>query len=289
MDVLIYDSLFSSEDFTNMSENLTFCVSSNTDSLLSRYTPPYEDNEEHLKALFEAERYLLDPPPIKVPFITSNIAEDGLPNNSSEVASNKSESPTYEKADSPENVGSVFIPSDDESYQYKPGKAKKCFASNKNALIARKNREKKKKYIQTLEYSFDQLSSDRDTLLTQVSTMKATITKLNDQVSYLKSVLENQSDLAKVLSAVSDVPGLKLHPFLNSNGSKQSSSSGEESDDQSKPKKCKLAAAYARPSAIPNAIATASGKGFGNTGICLHVKNGKISVELCAECNKSAR
>ncbi|XP_072032342.1 uncharacterized protein [Amphiura filiformis] len=95
---------------------------------------------------------------------------------------------------------------------------------NRNALMARLNRQKKKKYLQELETSIKSLKEENITLKQDNKTMAATVEKLETEVCYLKGVIANQSELSSLLQNIG-VTGLRLHSsFPHKTPLKQSNS-----------------------------------------------------------------
>ena len=81
---------------------------------------------------------------------------------------------------------------------------------NRNAIMARLNRQKKKKYLQELETSVKTLKEENESLKRDKKKMSATVDKLKTEVRYLKGVIANQSELSSLLQNIG-VTGLRLH------------------------------------------------------------------------------
>lgn len=129
---------------------------------------------------------------------------------------------------------------------------------NKAALQAKINREKKKKYMKELEEQNSFLQKENSILKTRERKFEETLRILRKEVLYLRSVLENESQLAKIIKNL-DQPVRLTKAF-------EVSKRAVDGDHE-----------YAKPSNIKR-------KAF-NNGICLHVKNDEITMEFCRECS----
>jgi FtsZ-binding cell division protein ZapB len=80
----------------------------------------------------------------------------------------------------------------------------------RNAINARENRVRKKKYLEGLEKNMQDLSNENTSLKQQVSNMQTTIEALTKDVQYLKGVLANQSHLSALLRNIHNTPGVNF-------------------------------------------------------------------------------
>lgn len=85
--------------------------------------------------------------------------------------------------------------------------------SNRNALMARENRKRKKEQLEQLEHENGNLQSDLKKLQKVVDRQEVMIRGLRNERNYLKSVLENQSDIVRLLK--------KLQPGDEEQGQQQ--------------------------------------------------------------------
>jgi len=164
------------------------------------------------------------------------------------------------------NFNIDIIKCDDETFSYKneEGKVIVVDRSRKNAEMARLNRQRKKKYVASLESEIKSLRGQNAKLSQLKIKQESKIEKLEDEVSYLMSVIRNQTMLSSVLKAVSNVPGVKL---------------GEGSGPSDH---------------RPRFVEKIPGKRIPfkedsdkfNGGVCLHVSENKVSLEFCSKCNK---
>ncbi|XP_046578446.1 uncharacterized protein LOC124286142 [Haliotis rubra] len=81
---------------------------------------------------------------------------------------------------------------------------------NKNAVAARENRQKRKKYIENIEREVAQLKEENAALKMKVSCQGDSVEKLNEQVKYLQSVISNQSTISALLQNIQNTAGVTL-------------------------------------------------------------------------------
>lgn len=203
-------------------------------------------------------------------------------------------------------------------------------SATRNALIARANRLKKKKYLQALEEELNDLRYKNSKLNAKMNTKSSIITDLQSEVKYLKSILMSSSDISNLLKAINGKTGMPATTSLNSNLTFQTDSVSnsnyasfptpdsasdylntydlndyEESDFQFNLGRDllsnwdikfdndeKSSEHIETNSNITlqehNYTITPNGKADDNPGICLHVANGKVSLEFCASCSQNA-
>lgn len=150
-------------------------------------------------------------------------------------------------------------PSSGSSYSNNPspgpvrqgrGRPSKVTSLSKQAQYAREYRQKNKEHIDTLEAEVATLLSHNKELSRDKTQMSKTIVDLKAEVEYLRNVLANESSLAPLLANVTNMPGMKLQ-FPLKKGAVE--------------------------------------KKAGGAGVCLHVVDDNVSVELCGRCNRQAR
>lgn len=166
---------------------------------------------------------------------------------------------SYDDPDSPYNSGGrrkrrryEEDPSDDPAFE----------KSRKNAIIAKRNREKKKQLMEQMESRCDKLSSQNELLDTDNNKLRHRVQTLEEEVFYLKSVLANQSALSNVLSSLKSVDQIRFSSSFEA--SKYSKKGMHSSTNQSQ-----------RGSAAQLKV---------SGGICLHVDGNQVSMEMCAKC-----
>ena len=158
--------------------------------------------------------------------------------------------------------------------------------NKRNAIAARENRQKKKKYVEGLENDVAKLKEENKTLKTRNESMTTMIRKLSDEVKYLRSVLANESTISLLLKSVASTPGISLSSSLM----QSSASEGNEKENEKQGEREYVTRSKKRRSddiveeTPPGKRTRSSSSG----GVCLHVNNGKVSLELCAKCERKA-
>ncbi|XP_077996839.1 uncharacterized protein LOC144450144 [Glandiceps talaboti] len=134
--------------------------------------------------------------------------------------------------------------------------------NRKNAIAAKENRQKKKKYVETLESENQKLSADNERLNTESSELKRKVSSLEEEVLYLKSVLAHQSTLSKLLKNIGKTD-VNLTTSFNTKTT---------SEPRTKRRK------------MNNDSSTST-----SGGVCLHVSQDNVSLELCSKCASMAK
>jgi len=134
---------------------------------------------------------------------------------------------------------------------------------NRNALNARINRQKKKAYMASLEAQKARLLSENKRMKSDLSSLVSERKNLVNEVTYLKSVLANDSALAKLVQSINGPP-LKLSSRFNC-AAMQKQKYVESDHNYGPPPPSRLSGVKAG-------------------GICLHVTENQLSMELCHHC-----
>ncbi|KAF2899883.1 hypothetical protein ILUMI_06303 [Ignelater luminosus] len=79
---------------------------------------------------------------------------------------------------------------------------KKMKCTNKNALMARENRKRKKLYVQNLENEVTKLRDGKRKLNSVLHNQSLIISELQKEIKYLKSVLANSSDISNLVKNI---------------------------------------------------------------------------------------
>lgn len=159
--------------------------------------------------------------------------------------------------------------------------------NKKNAIAARENRQKKKKYMEGLENDVAKLKEENKTLKTRNESMTTMMKKLSDEVKYLRSVLANESTISLLLKSVAATPGISLSSSLvQSSGSEETEKENDKEDGERQyvTRSKKRRSDEGGVGAVPSKKTRSSAPG----GVCLHVSHGKVSLELCAKCERKA-
>ena len=141
--------------------------------------------------------------------------------------------------------------------------------TNKNAQHARINRLRKKAYIQGLESKLADMHKENTLMKSETLHLRRDKRSLENEVLYLKRVLNNDSALANLLRNI-DSDGVML----------------SKSFENQRKRSLALDHDYGRPtskyqrteSANDNPMKQATG------GVCLHVDTGRVSLEFCSKC-----
>ena len=133
--------------------------------------------------------------------------------------------------------------------------------NRKNAEAARQNRIKKKKYVEDLEKDHSSLKVENVILKAKCHEFQAKCQRLQSEVSYLHSVLANESALASLIQNIPNVPNVKLATSFRK----------RINPDPSSPQSNKR-----------RRLSETSG------GICLHVAKDCVSLEFCSQCGRQA-
>ncbi|XP_030854888.1 uncharacterized protein LOC764243 isoform X1 [Strongylocentrotus purpuratus] len=200
--------------------------------------------------------------------------------------------------------GQIATPSTSYTVIDESGARKSVRGPNRNAVMAKLNRERKKQLMGDLEEKVGLLDTENDALKKQNVRLRKKVNVLARELQYVKSVLANQSTLSGLLKnikatglefhtsmplqpsrAVSDIPlvsqkrkqqfdhdycieqneGLRSRKFAKSES--VASVEGESIDEN-----------------LPN---YASEVGLG--GVCLHVSGDNVSLEFCSKCSAKAK
>lgn len=73
---------------------------------------------------------------------------------------------------------------------------------NRNAVMARENRMKKKQYVDNLEKDIDRLRDQNSKLNSIMGNQSFVIAELRKELKYVKSVLTNSNDIANLLATL---------------------------------------------------------------------------------------
>lgn len=150
---------------------------------------------------------------------------------------------------------------------------------SKNAIAARENREKKKQYISDLEQRVEHLQKENSKKDLLLQTFEQNQEALVTEVQYLRGCLANSAEISAVINSVKRIPNFKqvtTSMGINSKNQecrKRCLRSGNEENEASPARKRRIQALT----------------GTDKAGICVHVSDGAVSLEFCAQCSKSAK
>lgn len=143
--------------------------------------------------------------------ITSSSGED----TSEETVDNQIEVRTNNKYDNPPFTNNHFQNMMTENMSKHRPKSKPC--SSKNALMARENRRRKKKYVSNLEDTVASLRRDNKKLTLIMDSQSSHITELKNEVKYLKSVIANSGDISRLIRNIHQSSGMSVSSSLDEN------------------------------------------------------------------------
>ncbi|XP_077868142.1 uncharacterized protein LOC144357987 [Saccoglossus kowalevskii] len=187
-------------------------------------------------------------------------------------------------------------------------------ALNKNAINARLNRLKKKKYVETLESSVRTLTCENTKLKDEKKQLSTKVDTLENEITYLKGVLANQSELSSLLTNIGNTPGVKFHSTLttvdentcnceiNTPAKKRKLDSETATNAKCRPvtramRSCGQTVKESNKSSSDKNVCGCK-KSTSKVdvpskseaaGVCLHVSNGSVSLEFCSRCNNIAK
>ncbi|XP_063958059.1 uncharacterized protein LOC129264915 isoform X2 [Lytechinus pictus] len=176
---------------------------------------------------------------------------------------------------------------------------------NRNAVMAKLNRERKKQLMVELEEKVGLLDTENDALKKQNGRLRKKVDILSRELQYVKNVLANQSTLSSLLKNIK-ATGLEFHTSmpLQSNPSRVAKGISrvnqkrkrqfdhdyclEQNDDEFQPPK--VARSGSKGKKVDGE--TDANVNLSNCdavgGVCLHVLGENVSLEFCSKCSAKA-
>ena len=167
---------------------------------------------------------------------------------------------------------------------------KSLTTAKSQAEKAKEQRERKKKYVQELQDNIEELKRDKADLQQVTAQLNDKLETLSEEIRYLKGVIVNQSELARILRSVANTPGISLscgilQDYEEGNDGKTNKRKYDAPSDSGK----KGVNVRQENSKRRKVDKTASGEiSPVDAGVCVHVQSGKVSLEFCAECSMKA-
>jgi hypothetical protein len=90
-----------------------------------------------------------------------------------------------------------------QKIERRPTRVPNLKIQNRNALLARENRKRKKELMENLEKDVDVLHDKNKRLHKIIKTQDSQMKKLNKEINYLKSVLKNHTEIVQILKSLS--------------------------------------------------------------------------------------
>ncbi|XP_071490519.1 uncharacterized protein [Diadema antillarum] len=180
---------------------------------------------------------------------------------------------------------------------------------NRNAVMAKLNRERKKKLLSTLEGKVGLLSTENDALKKQNGRLRKKVGVLARELNYVKSVLANQSALSQLLTNIK-ATGLEFHSSMSVSVSNKKPEIGENNNsvkrkglnrpsdhDYCLEEPSSKVAKYeerSRPNTSQrvkreHSHSAANSLDAQGAGVCLHVSDGCVSLEFCSKCSQKSK
>lgn len=190
------------------------------------------------------------------------------------------------------------------------GPSSKKICMSRNAVMARQNREKKKQYIKSLENKIEDLKHQNMDIDLKFQAKTKQCEALAKEVKYLRNVLANQSCISAVLKSIQlskEIPFtsslLNVSDKENVEASKKdvlkrkTSDINDNCDVTSKGVYVRATGSQKSSSneleqplsdyCIPPTPA-ASPEQLSDAGVCLHVSDNRVSLEVCSTCAENA-
>ena len=159
--------------------------------------------------------------------------------------------------------------------------------TNRNAVMARLNRERKKRYVNNLESEVSTLRKMNSSLSEENQNLKVSISKCREELAYLQNVLGNQSMLSSVIKAVSGIAGVNLKGIVKTSGKNNADDKNSTTVDKDIPANGDKSQKWLKEDTINGEQYPTSANSIGN-GVCLHVQQENVSIEFCHHCSAHA-
>ena len=151
---------------------------------------------------------------------------------------------------------------------------------------AKEQRQRKKKFVQELQDTIEELKQEKAGLQQVNTQLNDKIGSLQEEISYLKGVIANQSELAKILRSVANIPGISINCSVLKNDQGEMGKNNKRKCVPAGKKGVSLSDENAKKRRMDIEV---NGELENNAGVCVHVQSGKVSLEFCPECSKKAK
>lgn len=151
---------------------------------------------------------------------------------------------------------------------------------------AKEQRQRKKKFVQELQDTIEELKQEKAGLQQVNTQLNDKIGSLQEEISYLKGVIVNQSELAKILRSVANIPGISINCSVLKNDQGEMGKNNKRKCVPAGKKGVNLSDENAKKRRMDIEV---NGELENNAGVCVHVQSGKVSLEFCPECSKKAK
>ncbi|XP_031574687.1 uncharacterized protein LOC116308415 [Actinia tenebrosa] len=166
--------------------------------------------------------------------------------------------------------------------------------NKKNAIAARENRLKKKKYIESIEIENGELKQENAVLKAKDIKQSKAVEKLENEVAYLKNVIANQSTLSALLKSVVSTPGISFtssfapQELMHTSAPAIDVDDDKTDDDDDDTRRYKTRGSRKRNLDAATPCSPKKRCRDVKGGVCLHVNQDKVSLEFCEECSIKA-
>lgn len=204
--------------------------------------------------------------------------------------------------------GQIATPSTSYTVIDETGARKSVRGPNRNAVMAKLNRERKKQLMGDLEEKVGLLNTENDALKKQNVRLRKKVNVLARELQYVKSVLANQSTLSGLLKNIK-ATGLEFHTSMPLQPVLQPSRVVGDVPLVSQKRKRQFDHDYcveqneelcSRKVAKSESVASVEGESIdenlpnyasevGLGGVCLHVSGDNVSLEFCSKCSAKAK
>lgn len=151
---------------------------------------------------------------------------------------------------------------------------------------AKEQRQRKKKFVQELQDTIEELKQEKAGLQQVNTQLNDKIGSLQEEISYLKGVIANQSELAKILRSVANIPGISINCSVLKNDQGEMGKNNKRKCVPAGKKGVNLCDESTKKRRMDIEV---NGELENNAGVCVHVQSGKVSLEFCPECSKKAK
>ena len=151
---------------------------------------------------------------------------------------------------------------------------------------AKEQRQRKKKFVQELQDTIEELKQEKAGLQQVNTQLNDKIGSLQEEISYLKGVIANQSELAKILRTVANIPGISINCSVLKNDQGEMGKNNKRKCVPAGKKGVNLCDESTKKRRMDIEV---NGELENNAGVCVHVQSGKVSLEFCPECSKKAK
>jgi hypothetical protein len=210
-----------------------------------------------------------------------------------------------------------IVSNNSTNIQRKPTRVPDPKVKNRNALLARENRQRKKEQMEVMEKEIAELTRDKKQLQKMMKSYKENETKMAAEIRYLRAALNNQPGIVKLLKKfdIDENNTSVIKPSTQgstdvSSGSETASVTSETATNDfclddvfdgmyNNPFEEKIIDDF-QPSILTppgsmrasdhdyTATTKTSKKSLSTPGICFHINDGRYSLEFCAQCHNNA-